>query len=72
EVDLAMAQLFGGFPASFFEGYQQEWPLPRGHRARVPLYNLYHLLNHANLFGGSYRSQAQACLETLLADPPHP
>lgn len=70
EVDLAMAQLFGGFPASFFEGYEQEWPLPQGHRSRVRLYNLYHLLNHANLFGGGYVSQAQASLEALLADPP--
>jgi len=70
EVDLAMAQLFGGFPASFFEGYGQEWPLPAGHRARVRLYNLYHLLNHANLFGGGYIAQSQASLEALLADPP--
>lgn len=70
EVDLAMAQLFGGFPASFFEGYGQEWPLPAGHLARVRLYNLYHLLNHANLFGGGYITQSQASLEALLADPP--
>lgn len=70
EVDLAMAQLFGGFPVSFFEGYGQEWALPAGHRARVRLYNLYHLLNHANLFGGGYISQAQASLEALLSDPP--
>ena len=72
EVDLAMAQLFGGFPGSFFEGYGQEWPLPPGHPARVRLYNLYHLLNHANLFGGGYVSQAQASVEALLADPPMP
>jgi fructosamine-3-kinase len=70
EVDLAMAQLFGGFPAGFFAGYEQEWPLPPGQRARVRLYNLYHLLNHANLFGGSYIAQSQASLEALLADPP--
>ncbi len=70
EVDLAMAQLFGGFPASFFAGYGQEWPLPPGHRARVRLYNLYHLLNHANLFGGGYIAQCQASLEALLAEPP--
>ncbi|MFM7674091.1 MAG: fructosamine kinase family protein [Synechococcus sp.] len=66
EVDLAMARLFGGFPAAFFAGYEAAWPLAAGHRERVDLYNLYHLLNHANLFGGSYRSQAQACLEGLL------
>lgn len=70
EVDLAMAQLFGGFPAAFFDGYGQEWPLPAGHRARVRLYNLYHLLNHANLFGGGYIAQSQASLDALLAHPP--
>lgn len=70
EVDLAMAQLFGGFPGSFFEGYGQEWPLPQGHGARVRLYNLYHLLNHANLFGGGYIGQAQATLDALLSQPP--
>lgn len=67
EVDLAMARLFGGFPAGFFEAYEQAWPLPAGAERRVPLYNLYHLLNHANLFGGGYLQQAQDCLTTLLA-----
>jgi fructosamine-3-kinase len=66
EVDLAMARLFGGFPAAFFEGYMQEWPLPEGHRQRVELYNLYHLLNHANLFGGSYWQQSSASIQALL------
>ena len=66
EVDLAMARLFGGFPAAFFEGYAQEWPLPEGHRQRVELYNLYHLLNHANLFGGSYWQQSAASIQALL------
>lgn len=70
EVDLAMAQLFGGFPAAFFAGYEQEWPLPAGSAQRVELYNLYHLLNHANLFdggpGGSYGRQAQASIQRLL------
>jgi len=70
EVDLAMARLFGGFPAPFFAGYEATWPLPAGHRRRVPLYNLYHLLNHANLFGGSYADQAQAVIAELLLDPP--
>jgi fructosamine-3-kinase len=54
EVDLAMAQLFGGVPQAFFEGYGQEWPLPPGHEQRLPLYNLYHRLNHANLFPGGW------------------
>ncbi|MFM8604626.1 MAG: fructosamine kinase family protein [Cyanobium sp.] len=68
EVDLAMARLFGGFPPAFFAGYEAAWPLPAGHRRRVALYNLYHLLNHANLFGGSYRGQAQATIDQLLTD----
>jgi fructosamine-3-kinase len=65
-----MARLFGGFPAPFFAGYEATWPLPGSHRRRVPLYNLYHLLNHANLFGGSYADQAQAVIAELLLDPP--
>ncbi|MFS6826307.1 fructosamine kinase family protein [Cyanobium sp. ATX-6F1] len=68
EVDLAMAQLFGGFPSSFFAGYEAEWPLPDGHGERSGLYNLYHLLNHANLFGGGYRSQAQRRIFALMGD----
>ncbi len=67
EVDLAMARLFGGFPDAFFEGYQDTWPLPSGNRWRRDLYNLYHLLNHANLFGGSYVGQCQARIDALLA-----
>ena len=66
EVDLAMAKLFGGFPTAFFDGYERCWPLPPGHQQRRDLYNLYHLLNHANLFGGSYWSQSSACISSLL------
>jgi len=66
EVDLAMAQMFGGFPPAFFEGYERCWPLPPGHQQRRDLYNLYHLLNHANLFGGSYWSQSAARIRALL------
>jgi fructosamine-3-kinase len=66
EVDLAMARLFGGFSEAFFNGYNEEWPLPEGWRERVDLYNLYHLLNHANLFGGGYKNQAQSVMTTLL------
>jgi fructosamine-3-kinase len=61
-----MAQLFGGFPAPFFAGYHQGWPLPPDAGARVDLYNLYHLLNHANLFGGGYGRQAQQVIDALL------
>ena len=67
EVDLAMARLFGGFPASVFAGYETRWPLPPGHGQRREIYNLYHLLNHANLFGGGYWRQAQASIDALLA-----
>lgn len=71
EVDLAMARLFGGFPPEFFAGYEQTWPLPEGAEQRVVVYNLYHLLNHANLFGGGYWGQVQASIENLLeAGPP--
>ncbi|MFM8545056.1 MAG: fructosamine kinase family protein [Vulcanococcus sp.] len=66
EVDLAMAQLFGGFPGAFFAGYEEAWPLAPGHPQRRELYNLYHLLNHANLFGGGYWQQAQSGIRALL------
>ena len=70
EVDLAMARLFGGFPEEFFQGYETAWPLPAGQRGRVKLYNLYHLLNHANLFGGSYVSQVRSMIHDLVRQPP--
>lgn len=66
EVDLAMTELFGGFPPSFYQGYQQEWPLAAGYDRRKPLYNLYHILNHFNLFGGSYEAQANGLIDRLL------
>jgi fructosamine-3-kinase len=66
EVDLAMARLFGGFPEAFFAGYQTRWPLPADWPQRLELYNLYHLINHANLFGGGYQGQAQATIDRLL------
>ncbi|MEE4330836.1 MAG: fructosamine kinase family protein [Wenzhouxiangella sp.] len=65
ECDLAMAHLFGGFSAAFFRAYEQEWPLPEGHAERRPYYQLYHLLNHANLFGGTYRSRSRELIERL-------
>ncbi len=66
EVDLAMTELFGGFPAAFYQGYEEIWPLPSGYDQRKTLYNLYHILNHFNLFGGGYGSQAQRMMEQLL------
>ena len=67
EVDLAMARLFGGFPQAFFAGYEATWPLPADWPERLELYNLYHLLNHANLFGGGYWQQAQSSIDRVLA-----
>ena len=67
EVDLAMAQLFGGFPRAFFAGYASSWPLEPGSQERVAIYNLYHLLNHANLFDGPYWFQVQSCIDSLLS-----
>ncbi|MBF0255146.1 MAG: fructosamine kinase family protein, partial [Gammaproteobacteria bacterium] len=59
EADIAMTELFGGFPQAFYTAYNQAWPLDAGYPRRKTLYNLYHILNHANLFGGSYLGQAQ-------------
>lgn len=67
EADVAMTRLFGGFSARFYEAYEAEWPLPEGAAERVALYNLYHILNHLNLFGTGYLSQAQGLVERLLA-----
>jgi fructosamine-3-kinase len=66
EADIAMTHLFGAFHASFYRGYEDEWPLPPGHEKRRDLYNLYHIVNHLNLFGGSYRGQAEAMIARLL------
>ncbi len=66
EVDLAMTELFGGFPAAFYRGYNAVWPTDAGYAHRKDLYNLYHILNHFNLFGGSYASQAQRLIANLL------
>ena len=65
EVDLAMAKLFGGFDARFFDAYTEAWPLQRGHEERVHLYQLYYMLVHVNLFGGSYVSRTTALVEQL-------
>ena len=67
EADLAMTRLFGGFGPAFYAAYEAAWPLGPGARERGELYNLYHLLNHLNLFGGGYRAQAAASIERLLA-----
>ena len=66
EVDIAMTELFGGFPAAFYRGYNEVFPLDAGYERRKPLYNLYHILNHFNLFGGGYGSQANRMIEQIL------
>ncbi len=67
EADLAMTELFGGFSADFHAAYRAAWPLDAGYERRRPLYNLYHVLNHANLFGGGYLAQAGRMVDALLA-----
>ena len=66
ETDLAMTELFGGFSRQFYQGYQDSWPLDDNYQQRKLLYNLYHILNHANLFGGSYTTQAASMMEQLV------
>jgi len=68
EADLAMTELFGGFPGGFYRAYREAWPLDGGYPVRRTLYNLYHILNHLNLFGGGYGSQAERMLDTLLGE----
>ena len=68
EADLAMTELFGGFGADFYAAYREAWPLDAGYPLRRTLYNLYHVLNHANLFGGGYVGQAGAMIGRLLAE----
>ncbi len=66
EADLAMSELFGGFPREFYAAYEAAYPLDAGYARRKRLYNLYHLLNHLNLFGDGYLEQVQATLGLLL------
>ena len=68
EADLAMTELFGGFPACFYAAYREAWPLDAGYVQRRMLYNLYHVLNHLNLFGGGYLAQAERLIAQLLAE----
>jgi protein-ribulosamine 3-kinase len=66
EADLAMTELFGGFPREFYSAYHDAFPLPREYETRKHLYNLYHLLNHLNLFGGGYLGEVKQALRLLL------
>ncbi|MBS0299872.1 MAG: fructosamine kinase family protein [Proteobacteria bacterium] len=68
ETDIAMTELFGGFPADFYSAYRYNYPLDSGYNTRKHVYNLYHILNHLNLFGSGYRHQAEHTINTLLAE----
>jgi fructosamine-3-kinase len=67
EADLAMMELFGRPSERFFAVYHERFAIDAGYSQRRDLYNLYHLLNHANLFGGGYAGQAQRVIDSLLA-----
>jgi protein-ribulosamine 3-kinase len=71
ETDIAMTRLFGGFGQAFYTAYQSTWALDSGAEQRIALYNLYHVLNHYNLFGGDYLSQARVMIESLLSEIGH-
>jgi fructosamine-3-kinase len=68
EADLAMTELFGGFPPVFYSAYTEVAPLDQSYALRKELYNLYHVLNHANLFGGGYATQVERMIDRLLAE----
>ncbi len=67
ETDLAMTELFGRFPEAFYRAYDAVMPIDKGYRQRKVLYNLYHILNHFNLFGSSYERQANQMMRQILA-----
>lgn len=66
ETDLAFTRMFGGFPPEFYAAYAEAWPLPAGEAERRELYNLYHLLNHYNLFGEGYGESAQRVIDRFV------
>jgi protein-ribulosamine 3-kinase len=67
ETDIAMSELFGGFGADFYAAYEAVSPLADGYQLRRDLYNLYHVLNHLNLFGQAYLGRSQNMISSLLA-----
>jgi fructosamine-3-kinase len=67
EADLAMTRLFGGFDRAFYAAYEEALPLAAGHQERLPIYQLYHVLNHYNLFGGGYHDQSRRILRHYAA-----
>jgi protein-ribulosamine 3-kinase len=68
ETDIAMSRLFGGFSNDFYVAYDARLPLTDGHQLRAQLYNLYHMLNHLNLFGSGYLSRCENMIDSLLCE----
>lgn len=68
EADLAMTELFGGFGEDFYAAYHAAWAIDSGYKVRKTFYNLYHILNHFNLFGGGYAGRANTMCGQLLAE----
>ncbi|WP_288262667.1 fructosamine kinase family protein [uncultured Prochlorococcus sp.] len=66
EVDIAMTRLFGGFKKEFYEEYHKIFPIKKGFENRIIIYNFYHILNHANMFGGAYFYQIKDYIKTIL------
>jgi fructosamine-3-kinase len=66
EVDLGMTKLFGGFGSEFYKAYNETFPLEDGYEFRENIYKLYHVLNHLNLFGGGYYSQAISLIKFYI------
>lgn len=66
ETDIAMTRLFGGFGKAFYDAYEESWPPQPGYRERQKLYQLYHVLNHLNLFGSAYLGRARGLIDELL------
>ena len=66
EVDIAMTKLFGGFGKEFYEEYHKIFPIKKGFEKRIIIYNFYHILNHANMFGGAYLKQVQDYVKAIL------
>jgi protein-ribulosamine 3-kinase len=68
EADLAMTELLGGFGDEFYAAYREDYPLDAGYSVRKVFYNLYHVLNHLNLFDGMYARQAERTMDVLLGE----
>ena len=66
EVDIAMTKLFGGFRKEFYEEYHKIFPIKNGFEKRIIIYNFYHILNHANMFGGGYLNQVEDYVKAIL------